>query len=117
MAADAPIALTPLEWKEKPLKEMIERLMHAAGWMPKERERVLDELLQEALSDKLAAEQEVIELRSNLARAESSWERAEERVRELESDYVMVNRSRARAMLLKDKLAAISRRIDDVIGA
>ena len=99
------------------MREAIERLMHAAGWMPVERERVLDELLQKALSDKLAAEQEAVELRSRAARAESGWERAEERVRELESDYVMVNWSRARALLLNDKLAGMGQRIDEVIGA
>ena len=68
---------------------MFERVMHTMGWMPVERERVLSEQLQTALDEKAVAEQNARTLRSNLARAENSWERAEERVRELEADEVI----------------------------
>lgn len=68
------------------MREMFERVMHAMGWMPVERERVLSERLQVALDEKAVAEQNAQTLRSNVARAESSWERAEARIRELESE-------------------------------
>ena len=97
--------------------EMLERMMHALGWMPAERERVLEERLQTALSEKAVAEQNARTLRSNLARAESSWERAEARIRELESDEVLVNRRRAEQLLLNERLATLGHRADDLSGA
>lgn len=106
------------------MRETIERLMYSAGWMPVERERVMDDLLQASIA-RAAELREELRLerakhdvtRNALLRAESSWERAEERVRELESDEVMVNRDRARALLLRDKLAALGRRADELSGA
>lgn len=96
--------------------EMFERMMHALGWIPAERERVLEEQLQTALSEKAAAEQNARTLRSNVMRAESSWERAEARMRELESDEVLVNRRRAEQLLLNDRLATLGRRAEEMRG-
>ena len=69
------------------MREMFERVMHAMGWMPAERERVLSEQLQVALDEKAVAEQIARALHSNVMRAESSWERAEARIRELEREF------------------------------
>lgn len=103
------------------MRELIERIMFACGWMPKEREAIIERTMQRELDKRMQQIERVSRERDDAQRAaihaQSNWERAEERVRELESDYVMVNRSRAEALLLKDKLAGMSRRIDEVIGA
>src|SRR5690606_1649869 len=107
--------------KGRAMKEMIERMMLAFGWMPKEREAIIERAMQRELDKRMKQIEKVSrerdEAQLSAIRAQSSWERAEERVRELESDYGMVNHSRARMLLLKDKLAAMSQRIDEVIGA
>lgn len=96
------------------MREMFERMMLACGWIPAERERILDEQLQQALEEKALVEQNARTLRSNVARAESSWERAEARIRELESDEVLVNRRRAEQLLLNDRLATLGRRAEEM---
>lgn len=99
------------------MKEMIERLMHSLGWMPTERERVLEDALEKVRSSHGEDRAALEAFKRELIRVTASWEKAEARIRELEADEVMVNRDRARALLLKDSLAAMSRRADEMIRA
>lgn len=65
------------------MPEWIERMMHALGWMPVERERALEDALEKVRSshgeDRAALEM----VKRELIRTTRSWEMAEMRVREL----------------------------------
>ena len=65
------------------MREWIERMMHALGWMPTERERVLEDALEKVRRSQAEDRAALEAVRRELIRTTGSWEKAEARVREL----------------------------------
>lgn len=68
------------------MREWIERMMHALGWMPTERERALEDALEKVRSSHGEDRAALEAFKRELIRANGSWEKAEARVRELEAE-------------------------------
>lgn len=65
------------------MHEWIERMMHALGWMPTERERVLEDALEKVRRSQAEDRAALEAVKRELIRTTGSWEMAEMRVREL----------------------------------
>ena len=65
------------------MREAVERLMHALGWMPTERERALEDALEKVRSSHAEDRAALEAVERELIRTTRSWEMAEMRVREL----------------------------------
>lgn len=65
------------------MHEWIERMMHALGWMPTERERVLEDALEKVRRSHAEDRAALEAVKRELIRTTGSWEMAEMRVREL----------------------------------
>ena len=65
------------------MAEWIERMMHALGWMPTERERVLEDALEKVRRSQAEDRAALEAVKRELIRTTGSWEMAEMRVREL----------------------------------
>lgn len=65
------------------MREWIERMMHALGWMPTERERALEDALEKVRSSHAEDRAALEAVKRELIRTTGSWEMAEMRVREL----------------------------------
>lgn len=68
------------------MSELIERVMYALGWMPSERERVLEDALEMARSSHGEDRAALEACKRELIRVTASWEKAEARIRELERE-------------------------------
>lgn len=104
------------------MAEWIERMMHALGWIPTERERALEDALEKVRSshseDRAALEAE----RRELIRTIGSWEMAEARLVELEAERrelveLFGSMSQARRAGLNYKTQAMNRMAAEMIGA
>lgn len=65
------------------MREWIERMMHALGWMPTERERALEDALEKVRRSHAEDRAALETVKRELIRTTGSWEMAEMRVREL----------------------------------
>ena len=65
------------------MREWIERMMHALGWMPTERERALEDALEKVRRSQAEDRAALEAVKRELIRTTGSWEMAEMRVREL----------------------------------
>ena len=63
--------------------EWIERMMHALGWVPVERERALEDALEKVRRSHAEDRAALEAVKRELIRTTGSWEMAEMRVREL----------------------------------
>lgn len=65
------------------MREWIERMMHALGWMPTERELALEDALEKVRRSQAEDRAALEAVKRELIRTTGSWEMAEMRVREL----------------------------------
>lgn len=98
------------------MKEWIERMMHALGWVPVERERALEDALEKVRSSHGEDRAALEAFKRELIRTTASWEKAEARVRELETEFTPEERKRARMLLDKDRLAQLGEKADLIVA-